>query len=129
MVETKKDDLFNFCEVNCKKDISTEEVKSVIELIADNVDKPKNIYSTVQPPISPPDVGIPSATNQQFEYNGSKFPMDGLTILLIAIVNMKNSKADEVLKSAGVVVYDVNGKKIFPRKSAFKEFLRKLLKL
>mgnify|MGYP000019106225 CR=1 FL=1 len=49
------------------------------------------------------------------EFNGYLFSKDILTMLIVALVALEDPRVDSVLKSFGLELKDLKGRKVFPR--------------
>jgi len=49
------------------------------------------------------------------EFDGKVFPKETLTMVLVALVYMNDPRVDAVLKTFGLELKDVHGRKVFPR--------------
>ena len=75
----------------------------------------------------PPTVLNPPAPPPTFKIGDQEFILDYTVVVLCCLAQLNNKKVNKVLKSANIIISDMQGKKFFPKAGFFKRILRKLI--
>jgi len=112
MTEIDKEKEFNLIE-RLQKSVEKPDGQSGVDLIMQREKEMREKGQEV--PKEPP----------TFKFDGYEFPLDFTVVALCCFAAMKDKKVNKIMKAANIKLFDLKGRKYFPKEKWLKRILKK----